>query len=320
MRFVNWDRLLSTFGNAEWENTQRERGEVEAAVVTIDGIAIRISAGLGDQVGLQLFQSFRAERRLASGDWDTATVNKMNNTSAAIAQLKPEALLIVFPFASIELASENEALAFAMEELGLGAVRKAPAREIMLRLEQEFSTHLGLIDDAEGYIRSIPSNDDVIFASRDTTEQRCYFNILIGDGFVEDAAVRDYCGHLVSADFYDPHYRSTARSDVSDAQVRGRSTAYKLFYANQWNCEHGLKYWRLRAAVLSDRLLFRMPFLAPHGGSLDFTREFDAINLVMSHGFHYRSRTWQQIRSGNLITKLGKHFAMDILQKSFFQP
>jgi hypothetical protein len=271
---------------------------------------------VGDQVGRELYNSFRAERRLAAGEWDSAAVNTVNNMSPAIATAGSEAISIAFPVAASELGSEGDFLAFAMDALNLQRPRRASAGEIALRIDEQFSAHVGLVDDAEGYARSAPSNDDIIFASRDTEAQRFHFNILIGDGFLEDAAVHDYCGHLVSADFYDPHYRSTAMSDVERAQDHGRSIAYKLFYANQWNCEHGLKYWRLRATMLGERLVFRMPFLAPPGGSLDFTREFDAINLVTSHNFHYRGQTWRPI-GGNPLTMLGQHLAMDLLRRAF---
>lgn len=318
MRFANWDRLLGAFGDIQSAVTLQETGEAEAAVATIDGMAIRISASLGDQVGRQLFKAFRAERRLRAGHWDAAGVNAMNNSSPAITQSRPEALSIVFPMAANEIGSEHDAPGFAMDALNLQPVRRAADGEIALRLEETFSAHVGLVDDAEAYVRSIAPNDDVIFASREVSAQRFHFNILLGEGFLEDAAVRDYCGHLVSADFYDPHYRSTAMHDVEDAQAHGRSSVYKLAYANQWNCDHGLKYWRLRATILGGRLVFRMPFLVPHGGSLDFTREFDAINLVVAHDFHHRGRTWQPIRMGNPLTKLGKHLAMDLLQRAFF--
>ena len=318
MRFANWNRLVDAFGEADTAVTSMENGEAGAVVVTVGGTPIRISVGLGDQVGRQLFKGFRAERRLPPKDWDMAAVNGMNNASAAITLSRPDEVSIVFPVAANELGSERDAPAFTMNALNLQRPCLTSSDKNALRMATEFSAHVGLAEDAEAYVRSIPSNDDVIFASRDMAAQRFFFNILIGDGFLEDAAVRDYCGHLVSADFYDPHYRSTAMNDVERAQAHGRTAAYKLFYANQWNCEHGLKYWRLRATVLGDRLVFRMPFLAPLSGSLDFTREFDAINLVISHRFHYRGRTWQPIDTGNPLTMLGKRFAMDLLQKAFF--
>jgi len=315
LRFVNWDRLIEAFDGSELATT--ESGEAEAVVATVGDVPVRISAGLGDQVGRRLFKAVLAERRLPADDWDSAAVNRSNDSSAAIAQLKPESVSIRFPMAATEIASEKDLPAFAMDALSLPRPAFLPKGDIAVQIEEGLSNHIGLVDDVEAYICSLAPNDDAIFASRDSGGQRFHFNILLGDGFLEDAAVRDMCGHLVSADFYDPHYRSVALGDVEEAQAEGRSGRYKLFYANQWNCDHGLKYWRLRAVIVANRLVFRMPFLVPSSGSLDFSREFDAINLVISHDFHYRGRTWRPI-GGNLITMLGQHFAMDLLRKAFF--
>lgn len=315
MRFANWDRLVDALGDAEL--AAPESGEAEAVVATIGDVSVRISAGLGDQVGRRLFKAVLVERRLPADNWDPTAVNGWNKSSAAIAQLKPHAVSIMFPMAATEIGNEGGLPAFAMDALSLPRPALPPKADIALQIEEGLSNQIGLVDDVEAYISSMALNDDAIFASRDSGGQHFYFNILLGDGFLEDAAVRDMCGHLVSADFYDPHYRSLALGDVEQAQAEGRSSRYKLFYANQWNCDHGLKYWRLRAAIVADRLVFRMPFLVPSGGSLDFSREFDAINLVISHDFHYRGRTWRPI-GGNLITMLGQHFAMDLLKKAFF--
>jgi hypothetical protein len=317
LRFANWDRLVGAFGDAGAHTAPTEAGEAEAVIATADGITVRVSAGLGDQVGRRLFKAVLVERRLPAGDWDRGSVNGLNNMSPAIGKLGPDTLSLLFPAAATELGTEEGLAPLAIDALSLQRPAILSSEEDAQRIEAGLSSHVGLVDDVEAHIRSISSADDAIFASRDAVGQRFHFNILIGDGFLEDAAVRDMCGHLVSADFYDPHYRNVAMWDVERAQEEGRSVRYKTFYANQWNCDHGLKYWRLRATIVADRLVFRMPFLVPTGGSLDFTREFDAINLVISHDFHYRGRSWRPI-GGNLLTTLGKHVAMDLLKKAFF--
>jgi hypothetical protein len=318
VKFLDWDRLLEVFDEAETAAEASEHAEARAAVGIVEGIRLRVSVGVGERVSRRLCKSVLLERRLPSEEWNLRGTNALNVSSAAIARLKDEFLSLVLPVPAIELNAEHDIRNVATDAFGMHRPKPMQAAEAFERLVAGFSKNLGLVEHVEKYIRSLPLDRDMAFASCDEDGRGVYANLLISDRFLEDAALHDCCGHLVPADFYDPHTRSSALGDVDRAQALGRSISYKLYYANQWNTDQGRRYWRLRASVIADRLVFRMPFLIRTTGSLDYAREFNAIERVILQGFHHRGRVFRPIDGQNLLTMVGKRLVLDLLRQALF--